>query len=182
MQPITIGTKVYDLSHLSIIRRKAVAKLRQSEKEVLIEVHFSCHCWSRKPLTNEPIPSTHLVPDGSKVHPRNRIFCESRYELSLELPRLVDEMLTTNRRVYYTDKDNIVRIDWVAPIVAGTKPEQYYLFMKVEKKTPKGEAKHVKIFVESAYPESVMYENPVYGKPVSFNQLLGDCWELRYPK
>jgi hypothetical protein len=182
MQPINIGAKIYDLCHLNIIRRKSTAELRQSKKEVPVEVHFSCHCWSRKPLENEPIPPTHLILDGSKVAPRNRIFCESRYELSLELPKLIDDMLQTNRRVYYTHRDNIVRIDWVAPIVAGPAPEQYYLFMKMEKKTPEGQAKHVKIFVESAYPDSVMYENPSYGKPVSFSKLLGDCWELRYPQ
>jgi hypothetical protein len=181
-QPFNLNGTYFDLSHLSPIKAKTIAKLRAGEKKVTVQLEFSCHCWSRKPAEGETIPSSHLVLDGSKEMPRNRIFCEGRYELSKALPAVIDKMLTSNGHIHKTQKKNIVRIDLVAPVVPGAPVTEYFVFMKLEKREPAGAQKYVRVFVESAYPENVLYDKVDYGKPFSFAQLIGDCWEGRYPK
>jgi hypothetical protein len=135
-QPFNLNGTYFDLSHLNPIKAKTTAKLRAGEKKVTVQLEFSCHCWSRKPAEGETIPPTHLVPDGSKEMPRNRIFCEGRYELSKALPEVIDKMLTSSGRIHKTKKKNIVRIDWVAPVVPGAPVTEYFVFMKLEKREP----------------------------------------------
>lgn len=91
-------------------------------------------------------------------------------------------MLTSSGHIHKTDKKNIVRIDLIAPVVPGAPVTEYFVFMKLEKREPAGGQKYIRIFVESAYPENVLYDKVNYGKPFSFAQLIGDCWEGRYPK
>ncbi len=180
--PFFLNGVTFDLSHLNTITAKTRAELRASATNVKVEVEFSCHCWSRKPVDGEEIPPARFVADGSIQVPRNRIFCESRYELSKALPQLVNNLLTTSGHIHKTDRKNIIRIDLVAPVVPGDVVVEYFVFMKLEKRMPPGAQKYVRIFVESAYPESVMYDKVDYGKPFSFAQLMGDVWEGRYPK
>ena len=182
LAPYIVDGKTFNLSHLNTFTRKTSFKLRSGEKTAPVEVTFSCHCWSRSPLQGEQIPATHFVHDGSEQMPRHRLFCPSRHELSLELPGLIDKMLTNRALVYYTAYRNVVRLEDLAPVVAGTPPTKYYIFIKLTKRAPEGAQKFIKMVVESAYPDSVMYDNPSYGKPIAFSELLGDCWEGRYPK
>lgn len=179
--PFILNGTTFDLSHLNTIKGKTRAALRAGETRVAVEIDFSCHCWSRLPVAGESIPPSHFVADGSKEMPRNRIFCETRYELSRALPQVIGNMLAHSGQIYKTRKKNILRIDLVAPVVAGATLTEYFLFMKLEKRTPEGAQKYVRIFVESAYPESVLYDKVDYGKPFSFAELIGDCWEGRYP-
>ena len=180
--PFILNGISFDLSHLNPIRAKTVAELRASQTKVSVQVEFSCHCWSRLPVKGESIPATHFVADGSKEMPRNRIFCEGRYELSRALPQVIRNMLESSGHIHKTDRKNIVRVDLVAPVAPGGPIVEYFVFMKLEKRTPPNAQKYVRIFVESAYPENVLYDKVDYGKPFSFAQLIGDCWENRYPK
>jgi hypothetical protein len=180
--PFILNGISFDLSHLNPIKSKTVAELRASQTTVSVQVEFSCHCWSRLPVKGEAIPATHLVAGGSKEKPRNRIFCEGRYELSLSLPQVIRNMLGSSGHVHKTDRKNVVRVALVAPVAPGGAIVEYFVFMKLEKRTPPGSQKYVRIFVESAYPENVLYDKVDYGKPFSFAQLIGDCWEGRYPK
>lgn len=180
--PNTINGRTFDLTHMNGFEGKTDANLRAGQvKKAPIKVEFSCHCWSRRPVDGEAIPPSHLVPEGSKHAPRNRIFCESRYELSRALPELVQTLLTNGGNVHKTDFDNILRVDFVVPLVANRPPIEYFVFLKPEKKTPGGAQKHIRLFIESAYPESVMYDKVNYGKPYSFAKVMGEVWEGRYP-
>lgn len=180
--PFILNGKSFDLSHLDTIKGKTRAALRSGETKVAVVIDFSCHCWSRLPVVGESIPPSRFVADGSKEMPRNRIFCEARYELSRSLPQAIQNMLIHSGRIHKTPEKNILRIELVAPVVAGATFTEYFLFMKLEKRTREGEQKHVRIFVETAYPESAMYDKVDYGKSFSFAKLIGDCWEGRYPE
>lgn len=182
LQEYIIDGKTYDLSHLETVRQNSVFKLRRGSKTAPVEVTFSCHCWSRRPIEGEDIPSTHFVYDGSQESPRHRIFCPARHELSLELPRIINKMLTERERVHFTKKHNVVFLELLAPIVAGRPAITYYMFIKLRKVTPEGQQKYIKAVIESAYADNVMYDTPSYGKPIAFEELLGDCWEGRFPK
>lgn len=183
-QPYIIREKIFTMSHLDAFREPVTFKLRNGTKTAPIEVLFSCHCWSRSPLIGEEIPSTHHVADGSKELPRHRIFCESRYELSRSLPGLIKNLLQPSHhdKVFFTRQHNVVRMEMLIPIVIGLPTIKYYVFIKLEKKEPEGEQKFIRMFVESAYSDSVMHDVPWYGKPIGFKVLLGECWEGRFPK
>ena len=75
-----------------------------------------------------------------------------------------------------------MRMDTVVPIVAQGAFVEYYIFCKISKQQPEGKQKFIKLFVESAYPDSVMYDKPTLGKPIAIAELLGHCWEGRYPR
>jgi hypothetical protein len=180
--PFVLNGKSFDLSHLNPIRAKTVAKLRASETKVAVQVEFSCHCWSRLPVTGEIVAPAYFVEDGSRELPRNRVFCEGRYELSRALPKVVRNLLESGGRIQKTSRKNVVRIEFVVPVVAGLPDVKYFVFMKLEKRTPDGAQKYIRIFIESAYSENAMHAKVDYGKPFSFAQLIGDCWEGRYPK
>ncbi len=181
--PFVINGTTYDLSHMAAFKTRADIKLRGGNiKSAPVEVRFSCHCWSRSPVKNEEIPDSHFVYDGSEEMPRHRIFSEHRHELSLALPDFVKNVLATNGRVYETDRDNIMRIDTLIPFVAGPEETKYYIFIKPKKKAPELQQKFISMYVESAYPESVMYDAPRIGKPIFLDELLGDCWEGRFPR
>lgn len=94
---------------------------------------------------------------------------------------MVSTLLTEHATVHYTKYENVVRLEKAIPVVAGPEAEDYYIFIKLEKREPDGAQKYIRMFVESAYPDNVMYDKPSYGKPVAFAELLGDCWEKRYP-
>lgn len=180
--PFVLNGVSFDLSHLNPMKAKTVAKLRATEAKVAVQVEFSCHCWSRLPFSGEVIAPAYFVADGSKEFPRNRVFCKARYELSRELPRIIRNLLESGGHIHKTSRKNVVRIDFIVPVVAGVPDVKYFVFMKLEKRTPDGAQKHVRIFVESAYSENALYAKVDYGKPFSFAELIGDCWEGRYPK
>lgn len=118
MEPFYLGEQVFELSHLADHREYTNALLGKNHKRVLIEISYSCHCWSRSPVDGEDIPKDRHVPDGSKVSPRNRIFCEQRHELSKELPAAIKEMLAGDGHVSKTPEQNILRVDKAIPILA----------------------------------------------------------------
>lgn len=180
--PYNINGKIFELTHMNNFDGKTDARLRAGQvKKAPVKVEFSCHCWSRKPMEGEDIPRAYLVADGSRHSARNRIFCEARYELSRALPNLVQTLLNNGGNVHKTNVDNILRIDFVVPVVAGPPSVEYFVFIKPEKKTTDGAQKHIRLFIESAYPESVLYEKVNYGKPYSFAKVMGEVWEGRYP-
>ena len=49
---------------------------------------------------------------------------------------LIDKMLTNRALVYYTGYRNVVRLEDLAPMVAGTPLTRYYIFIRKSRKTP----------------------------------------------
>lgn len=180
---LVIKGKAYDLSHLATVISSGIAHLRAgSEKKLRIDVHYSCHCYSRLPKSNEVIPLDQLIPDGSEIKPRNRIFDETRFELSHQLPSIISRMLSPEGVVHYTDRDNVVRYELVESIIPLQPAIKYFVFIKLTKIAQEGQQKFIKLVVESAYPESDMFESPNYSKPVNVGVLLGQLWENRTPQ
>ncbi len=89
-------------------------------------------------------------------------------------------MLAGDGHVLKTFEDNILRMDKAIPIVADGTTSNYYVFLHIEKKEPEGKQKYIKLFVETAYPESALYKKVTEGKPFNFSKLVGDCWKGEY--
>lgn len=170
----------YPLDHMNVMKSYTTALLGNVHKRVAVEITYSCHCWSRLPVEGESIPPNRFVADGSVQNPRNRIFCEERHELSRSLPSAMEKMLLHSGHVSKTDQENILRIDEAIPVVANGSTVKYYIFMTMEKRMPEGKQKYIRIFVETAYPENVLYKKMGDGKPYSFAKLAGETWKGEY--
>ncbi len=100
----------------------------------------------------------------------------------MSLPVSMKYLLEKGGPVWRTLKKNILRIDSVAPVVATGTFTKYYIFMKMSKVEPPEQQKFIRLFVETAYPESVLHDSvAAIGKPYNFHQLVGDCWQGKYP-
>ena len=168
----------FDLAHLDEYRTHTNALLGNTYKRVLIEVHYSCHCWSRLPVDGEPIPAGYRVPDGSRHMPRDRIFTYQRYEMSKALPLLMQKVLDGDALISKTPELNILRIEKAVPIVGTYPAVDYFIFFDLEKKEPPHQQKYIKLFVQTAYPENALYKKVNAGrKPFNFSKAIGDCWK-----
>ncbi len=179
-QDFLLNGEKLDLSHLNDFSSYTDALLGNTTKRVKVEGSYSCHSWSRLPVKGEEIPPERLVLDGSKVTPRNRIFCEQRYEMSKALPMAIAQMLAGEGHISKTEEKNILRVDKAIPIIADNTIVNYFIFLHIEKKEPEGRQKFIKLVVETAYPESALYKRVTEGKPFNWSKLVGDCWKGDY--
>ena len=173
----------YSLAHLQtpVMRRVAVALRGISQKKpVLVEFHFSNHCYSRGPSEGELIHQDLLVPDGSKHHPRNRIFDPRRHQLALGLMGHIDALIAADGDVRNSRHDNFFSVQGALENIAGVSTVvDYFIFMNARKVADPGQEKRIKIFVESAYPESPNVPSPNSMNTRTFSELLGGIWSGR---
>jgi len=178
--------ELYDLSHLtSRVVRTMTLDLRAGKQKhnVRLEFRFSCHCYSRKPKAGETIPTHLFIPEGPRSNPRDRIFCEKRYLLSLDLLTLIDDLILNNKEVDRSRNHNIFSTHLVMFNEDGTSTEiEYYIFMDVNKKQDPSQPPKLEIFIESAYPQDDNVPNPAsHGRPLKLSVVLGNVWENRKP-
>lgn len=170
----------YSLEHLQTpVMRKVPVALRgiAQKKPVLVEFRFSSHCYSRGPSEGESIPVDLLVPDGSKHAPRDRIFDPRRHQLSLGLMSHIDALIETDGDVRKSRHDNFFSVQGALEITAGVSTTvDYFIFMNARKVADPGQEKRIKIFVESAYPESPNVPSPNFVNTRTFSELLGGIW------
>lgn len=179
---IIINRVPVNISHLEEFLWPTEIQLHMERtKKVPVRIAFSCHCYSRGPLVDETIPDGMLVRDGSSHLPRPRIFDTRRHQLSLHLPVLFHRLLTGDEIVDITDRKNIFRTESLVEM-PGEEPINYLVFMQMRKHVKEGEQKILKVYVESAYPEDLVYRDKVrIVRSVAFRRLLGECWENDYP-
>jgi|GEM_PF-2084305 len=176
--------EMYDLSHLEKLVRTMTLDLRgvnRQKHNVRLEFRFSNHCYSKRPKEGEVIPAHLLVIDGSKQNPRNRIFNEQRYLLSLDLIQKLDDLITNNREVDRSRNHNVFSTHLIQVNQDGTATEvPYYIFMDVSKKQEPQQPAKLDIFIESAYPHDENVPGPAAtGRPIKLSVVLGSVWENR---
>lgn len=177
---LLIQGRLVSISHLKPIVRTMTLDLRggYQKKNARLEFRFSCHCYSRRPANGVAIPADLLVRDGSKHEPRDRIFCQMRYNQSITLVQHIDDLINTNGLVQRSRHLNffsthVVTVD--AHGVNTTTP--YYIFMDATKKQDTGHPPKLDIFVESAYLEDPNIPSPSgIGAAMHLSELLGRVW------
>lgn len=176
--PTLINGQPLDLSHLGIIERKVLLTLQGGiEKTVVVEFHFSCHCYSRGPSVNEEIPPELLVPDGSVKNPRDRIYDQRRYDLSRQLVGCIDALIATNGRVHESRHHNFFSVDAAQEDVGGVlQNTTYFIFMSARKIEIAGQRKFIKVYLESAYPSTPNVPYPTGKRARTLGQMLGSIW------
>ncbi len=175
-----VGGTAYSLQHLQEpLLRKVPVSLRgiPTKKSVLVEFRFSNHCYSRGPSEGELIPSGLLVPDGPAKKPRNRIFDLRRYKLSLGLAGHIDALIAADGVVRKSRHDNFFSVQDAIETVGGASSNvDYFIFMNARKVADPGKEKRIKIYVESAYPDSPNLPSPTSADTRSLSVLLGEVW------
>jgi hypothetical protein len=178
--PLYINGNLLDLTHLAMpVTRKVGMKLPGVEKLKFVEVdfYFTCHLYSRSPDklpdgSLEIIPPGMLVKDGSAVQPRDRIFCQTRYDLSKQIVKCIDQMISTDGLLIKTPHSNYFHISVLANS-GGVNFGNYYVYMKIRLTRP---AKHMPrrfvVSVESAY----LNGNSNGHNQARFSETLGWHW------
>lgn len=173
----------YSLIHLQgPVERRVPVSLRgiDGKKSVLVEFHFSNHCYSRGPSEGESIPENLLVPDGSIHKPRNRIFDYRRYQLSLGLMHHIDALIAEDGEVRKSRHDNFFSVQGALESTDGVATTvDYFIFMNARKVKDPGQQKRIKVYVESAYPESPNLPSPNFQDTRTVSELLGEIWSRK---
>lgn len=144
------------------------------KKDAWLEFRFSNHCYSRGPNESElPIPGEMLVRDGA----RQRIFCQTRYSLSLGLVAHIDNLIAQNGKVEKSRHLNFFSTTIVTPAGIQT---PYYVFMRPKKKQDPNQPPKLDIFVESAYHQDPNIPAPASSSgPIPLSVVLGEIWAPR---
>lgn len=177
---IRIAGVEIDISHLAPTQHIVEVPLRGGDiKKMPVEVAYTNHCYSRSPRAaiDEQIPDGHLVMDGRK----ERMFCDRRYRLSLNLPKIMAELIASENHVWTIPGNNFVQVELVDEEADGSVAKiNYYVMMRIQKHVAPDEPKCIKVRVETAFPEDLLfYDKPVLKKPFSFRKLLACAWEGR---
>jgi hypothetical protein len=177
---IEIAGANVDVSHLAPTQHLVDVPLRGGYlKKISVEIAYTNHCYSRTPRAaiGERIRPAYRVMDGRK----QRVFCDRRYSLSLHLPRIMSELVRGESPVWSIPGNNFVRVELVEEESTGARATvNYYVIMRISKCVAPNEPKCIKVRVETAFPEDLLfYAKPVLKKPFSFRKLLACVWEGR---
>lgn len=164
--PIQINGLTYDVSHLSFQTYDWEIELKNKLKKVIkVDVHFSCHCFTRGPRQDEVIDQSYVFMNGKEL----RIFDRTRHELSKQLPALIADL--PNQKVYHTGYHNLVRVAVVDKFGEQT---DYFVFLALSRNE-----KRMKMFIESAYPDDLLEDKKKYDKSIRFLIALRNAYEKR---
>lgn len=145
--PFTHQGATYNLSHLDPFywHYTTEAGERRPERIYKFQVAFSMHCFTRKLLRGEQIAAD-LWYDGPK---ERRVFCFDRYELSQQLPGIVQSM--GDRPCWHTHHCNFFTIELTTREGAEI---EYEVYFDVTRASRKG---WLNLIVESAYVRTEDY-------------------------
>jgi len=156
------GGKTYGLGHLArmdlVYRRPASGPLPGVNFRV--DVYFSLHCFTRRPVEEEHFDAKLIYPGVSA----RRLFDFHRYDMSKRLPEIIATL--PDRKVRQTGYGNYISVD--VSNQDGSIVE-YDVFFKV-KKVARG---RLELRVESAYVRDAQYRsNRPSGKAIAFWVIL----------
>jgi hypothetical protein len=150
----------YDLSHLhpSQVRYIQPGKIGQPERIFTVDVSYSLHCFTNQLDFSDP----HLNYSDAR---ETRTFNFERYELSKQLPQIIQELNFKN--CMHTGKGNFFVVEVVTS--SGVK-ENYEVYFEVKHSKTKGVAH---LYVQSAYIRDLVHSNrPPATKKISLYVIL----------
>ena len=153
------GGKAYDLTHLHprTFRFERPAEGTRPAEVYKVDTIFTSHCFTRQPKKAESYDKNLLYSDGYE----NRLFDFRRYELSKQLPEILQSMPA--RKPYHnSNRRNFFTVEVLAE--SGNLVE-YDIFFKL-RKTARG---RLEMIVETAFVRDPEYNSirPA-GKPIRF--------------
>lgn len=162
-KPFQHGANAYDLSHLHSRRFEYVQpeKGGKQSRAYKVDVIFSLHCFTRGPKVDERPDPALLYSDPRET----RIFDFQRYELSRQLPGIVEKLGEV--RCYHTGRENFFTIHLIDQ--HGNQVE-YEIYFTASRSSKRGV---INLFVQSAYIRDAQHlANRPHRKPISFYVIL----------
>src|ERR1051325_11560567 len=110
-KPFEYQGEIYDLTHLHprIVQYEQTAKDNRPARYYTVNVICGLHCFTRGRDEWENPDRSLLYSDTRET----RIFDFQRYQLSIYLPRIVDEL--QKRKCYHTGKGNFFTVEMISP-------------------------------------------------------------------
>lgn len=152
---ITVNGQTYDLAHLDPLTLQVQSEM--AKKTLRVGVRFSNHCF-----TNDYDAAMHpagfpILLDAGK---RQRSFCHVRYDLSHQLPAIVQGLTHPKIQVWQTAE----RRNWVYSMAVENPAGPYHVFFELRRSTDR--AHDLGMVIESAYPE-----DPARGSPNTLGKM-----------
>jgi hypothetical protein len=170
--PLSIGGQIFDFRHLDPFTMSFNSQM--ASKDLRVNVRFSNHCFTHSPLDHAVYPPEIILTDHSN---RERIFCQTRYQLSHMLGAVVRGLNNPQCKVHQTASKR--NFNYSLQIDNPKGP--YHLFFEVSKTTGQASSmQDLNLFVESAYPEMPIGEPPALLGRIGF-QLLCSKVFLKQP-
>jgi hypothetical protein len=162
-KPFTFGGECYDLSHLHprICQYEQPAKGDKPARVYTVDVIFSLHCFTRRLFDDETVDEALCYADDRET----RVFDFQRYELSKQLPAIIESL--GKQKCFHTGHDNFFS---VALIDANKQRVEYDIFFTASRSSRKG---IVNLYVQSAYVRDAAHGNrPRMTSPIGFYVIL----------
>lgn len=160
----TFGGECYDLRHLHprTCRYEQPAKGDRPARTYTVDVIFSLHCFTRAALDEEEVDTALLYSDDREM----RVFDFQRYELSKQLPAIIESL--GSRRCFQTGHDNFFS---VAIVDRDGNNVEYDIFFTASRASRKRGV--VNLYVQSAYVRDKQHGNrPRMKSPIGFYVIL----------
>jgi hypothetical protein len=171
-QPIVADGETWTFDHLRPFSFPYTILTANVELTLYIDVVFSCHCFSRKPVKDAPLPPPPWVYQDAK---ETRILDRARYRQSRELlPGVIRDFDT--RKILFASDENYMTIEATnSEGVTGN----YQVFFTVARK--EGVKRRVELTVQSAYFVDYVHRRaqPVSKRPVRFKLIVTAAYERR---
>lgn len=159
--------RLYEFGHLASTVYQMPLNA-QGELTVDLRVTYSIHCF-----TEEFDTSSHLDHHRYTHNGETRAFCPERYDYSLELPSLVENM--ARAKVYRAKSDNYT---YVARVAVNGCPQPYSIFFSL-KDVSSAQSTMVDMYVQSAYLKGLTVG--ANAKNWRFGSLLGQVTGIFSP-
>lgn len=163
-KPFTFNGECYDLSHLHprTCRYEQPAKGDRPPRVYTVDVIFSLHCFTRGVLEEDTVDAALLYADDRET----RVFDFQRYELSKQLPAIIESM--GKCKCFQTGHDNFFS---VAVIDRDGNKVEYDVFFTASRASRKKGV--VNLYIQSAYVRDAEHGNrPRRKSPIGFYVIL----------
>jgi hypothetical protein len=164
-KPVVVGGNAVDLTHLDPF---ALVFFSQVAGHALrVHVTYSNHCFTEKWDAATSGTDDLLLRDGGG---RLRVFCETRYRLSLGLPGIIAKLNHSRTKVWQTARER----NWCHAIQIDHPTGPYYVFFEIRRPgVAMRQRQDLNLVVESAYPQDVLRRAPALKGQMNFHLLCG---------
>lgn len=162
-KPFTYENITYDLTHLhpKIILYNQITTPQKKESFYNVQIIYSLHCFTRKKLSDEPENKLLFYKDSRET----RLFDFTRYELSKQLPSIVENL--NLKKCYHTGKGNFFVVELINH---EGKKEEYEVYFEASRSSTRGV---INLYVQSAYARDKKHASArPKKKPIRFEIIL----------
>jgi len=167
-ESVVVEGKTFALDHLEPFTFNVDSE--RAKKTLRIHVTFSSHCFTRSHEPENDAPGVPIFPDHMG---RPRVFCRTRYRLSLALPELIKGLGGPRVKVMETAAQR----NWAYSIRVEDPAGPYHVFFEVRRAGKEHrDREDLRLVVESAYHQDSGQPPPKLRGVMAFVLLCGKVY------